>query len=719
MTNETQSNINIENIPAKENEKIIDLGNPEYYFNRELSLIEFQRRVLAEAQSPEHPLLERLKFISIFSSNLDEFFMIRIAGLKKQIAAGYETRSQNGMTPRETLRECQKRLIPLYELQEKIFQQEIVPALAKEGIIMHERNELSDEERAFLRDYFKKSVLAMLTPLIIDSAHPFPRIINRSLNIAFVLSNPEKPEDEKRYAFLQIPVSIPRLINLHRDNAFHFTTIEQVIKLNADLLFPNLNIETMNTFRVTRDADIEIVEDEADDLMEEIAEQIKTRLWGTAAVKLEVSPKMPTFLVEFLKETLNLESEDVYVHSRPLSLADLSKITKLDLDHLKDKPFVSRTLPALAKPNTNIFDVLRKKDLLVHHPFDSFSNSVLKLLNAAVKDDKVRAIKIALYRVGNDSPVVDALMRAAEKGKEVTVFVEIKARFDEENNIQWARELEKMGLHVIYGVLGLKTHCKIAMIVREENGVLKNYLHLGTGNYNHITSRLYTDLGLLTSNKAMGADAVNFFNRLTGFSNFKNWNKLIVAPNHLHNKVIELIERETELHTEENPGLIIAKMNSLTHKGVIKALYKAAIKGVKIQLLIRGICCLRPNVEGISENIEVRSVVGRFLEHTRIIYFKNAGEEEIFLTSADWMTRNLHNRVELMFPVESEDLKKELKEILDVYWRDNSKAWRLGYSGDYEKLTPSGEEGAFSAQQYLLDRAAKKAKKQRKKINRI
>ncbi len=695
------------------------MDNPNYYFNRELSLIEFQRRVLEEAQSPEHPLLERLKFVSIFSSNLDEFFMIRIAGLKRQIAAGFDQRNNDGLSPKEQLRECQKRLTPLYKKQEQILNEDIIPALAKEGIIIHERNELSADEIDYLRNYFKESILALLTPLTLDSVHPFPRIINRSLNIAFVLSNPEKPDEDDKIAFIQIPVNLPRLVRLEREKAFHYVYIEQVIKLNAQLLFPNLQIETMNTFRVTRDADIDIAEDEADDLMEEIAEQIKHRRWGTAAVKLEVSPKMPRYLVNFLMESLELQYDDVYVHDRPLSLPDLTKLTKLELNHLKDKPFSSRTLPELAKPEVNIFDVLKKKDLLVHHPFDSFSNSVLKLLNAAVDDDAVKAIKITLYRVGNDSPIVEALKRAAEKGKEVTAFVEIKARFDEENNIQWAKELENVGLHVVYGVLGLKTHCKIAMIVRQENGKLKNYLHLGTGNYNHVTSRLYTDMGLFTSDEAMGDDAINLFNRLTGFSNFKDWKKLIVAPNHLHNRIISLINREAELHTKENPGLIIAKLNSLAHEGVTQALYNASMKGVEIRLIIRGVCCLRPGIPKISENIEVRSIVGRFLEHTRIIYFKNAGDDEVYLTSADWMTRNLHKRVELMFPVESQLLKERLKAILDIYWQDNTKSWRLTTTGKYDKIVPEKDAKPFSSQKHLLEQTAKRVTKQRKKILNI
>lgn len=701
------------------NKSVSILENPKYYFNRELSLIEFQRRVLEEAKSSEHPLLERLKFISIFSSNLDEFFMIRIAGLKKQIAAGFEELTIDGMSPKAQLRECQRQLIPLYRMQEKILNEDIMPELAKQGIYILERWELSEDEIEYMNNYFRESVLALLTPLTLDSAHPFPRIINRSLNIAFVLSNPEKPDDENKIAFIQIPASLPRLIKLEREEAYHYVFLEQVIKLNANLMFPNLNIETMNTFRVTRDADIHIAEDEAEDLMDEIAEQIKNRKWGKAPVKLEVSPKMPKYLVNFLMESLELLPEDVYVHNRPLNLPDLMKLIKLDVRELKDIPFTSRTLPDLANPDTNIFEILKKKDLLLHHPFDSFTNSVIKFINSAVYDKDVMAIKITLYRVGMDSPIVEALKKAAEQGKEVTAFVELKARFDEENNIQWAKELENVGIHVVYGVLGLKTHCKVALIVRNENNKLRNYLHLSTGNYNYITSRLYTDIGLLTSDEDMGDDSINLFNYLTGYSNYKDWKKLIVAPNDLRQKVVQLINREAELHTPENPGLIIVKLNSLAHQEVIQALYNASMKGVKIQLLIRGVCCLRPNIPKISENIEVRSILGRFLEHSRIIYFRNGGNEEVYLTSADWMTRNLHKRVELMFPVEDSAIKEKLKNILDIYWRDNKKSWLLNNDGTYTKIVPPKGDKPVSSQKHFLDATQKKVTKLRKKILNI
>lgn len=690
------------------------LKNPNYFFNREISLIEFNKRVLDEAECKDHPLLERLKFIAILSSNLDEFFMIRIAGLKRQIAAGFQELTLDGMTPTEQLKECEQRLRPLYKRQEKILRDDILPALEMQGVYVLDRDELSDDEIEYLKEYFQDTVLALLTPLTLDSAHPFPRIINRSLNIAFVLTNPEKPEDEQRIAFIQIPTFLPRLVRLEREEAYHFVLMEQIIKRNADLLFPGLKIETMNTFRVTRDADIEIADDEAEDLMDEIAEQVKHRKWGTAPVKLEVSPKMPRFLVEFLMESLELGAEDVYIHDRPLNLPDFMSLMKLDLRGLKDVPFLTRPLPEFFSEDTNIFDTLKRKDLIVHHPFDSFTNNVLKFINTAADDTDVMAIKITLYRVGMNSPIVEALKRAVEKGKEVTAFVELKARFDEENNILWAKELENVGVHVVYGVLGLKTHCKIALVVRKENNKLRTYVHLSTGNYNHITSRIYTDLGLFTSSEAIGQDAINLFNFLTGYSNYKDWKKLVIAPNDLRKRIVQLINRETELHTEENPGLIFAKMNSLAHEEVIQALYKASQKGVKIKLLIRGVCCLRPDIPEISENIEVRSIIGRFLEHSRILYFKNAGNEEVYLTSADWMTRNLHKRVEIMFPIEDVLIRNQLKNMLDMYWKDNKKSWRLNTDGSYSRIIAEEGTKLFSAQEHLLENTQKKITKFRK-----
>jgi polyphosphate kinase len=693
-----------------------DLGNSRYYFNRELSFIEFNKRVLAESEYEGHPLLERLKFVSIFSTNLDEFFMIRVAGLKRQIQAGVVELSRDGMTPEEQFVEIRKRLLKLYARQEEILLKELLPELEKNDIHFHEIKNLTKKEVEYLDSYFCETVLPVLTPLTLDPGHPFPRIINRALNIVFVLDDMQKKSAEKRIAFLQIPGFLPRFVPLPDRKGYHFVLIEQLIKWHARTLFPGLNIEAANPFRVTRDADFEIAEDEAEDLLKEIAEQIKNRIWGSAAVRLEVSANMPEFLVEILMNSLELQKEDVYILSRPLNLGDLMQLLKIEKRELKDKPFKTRIHSEFNGEGSEIFDALKKKELIVHHPFDSFTNSTLKLIKTAASDPDVLAIKITLYRTGTNSPVVDALKLAAENGKAVTAFVELKARFDEDANIIWAQELENAGCHVIYGVLGLKTHCKICVIVRREPDGLRSYLHLSSGNYNSITARIYTDLAFFTTNPDFAKDAIHLFNYLTGYSYHKEWNNLVVAPMGLRKKIVELIDREAELHTPENPGLIFVKLNSIAHGEVTQALYRASQKGVRIQLLVRGICCLVPGVKGVSENIEVRSIIGRFLEHSRVFYFKNTGKEEIYLSSADWMTRNLHKRVELMFPIFDKSLKKEMKKLLEIYWKDNTKSWRLKPDGTYELLQPSEGEEPFSAQQFFLDELMKFKKKKKNRI---
>lgn len=693
----------------------VDLSSSEYYFNRELSFLEFNNRVLLEAEDESHPLLERLKFVSILSSNLDEFYMIRVAGLKRQLAAGVVDLSLGGMTPSKQLEEIRKNILPLYKKQEQIFNEKLIPRLAKEGIVFHNYDDLNDSSKAFLSKYFADCVLPVLTPLSLDPAHPFPRLINRSLNIAFVLKIKTKKASEMRIAIVQIPSVLNRFVKLNRRDGYHFVLLEQIIKANADIVFPGLAIDAVNAFRVTRDADIEIAEDEAEDLLKEIAEQVKLRRWGTAAVRLEVSANMPEYLSEYLMNSLDIDESDMYTHDRPLKLPDFMDLLKLDIRHLKDKPFQTRILPELRFEGVSIFDVIKKRDIMVQHPYDSFTNSVLRYVDEAADDPDVLAIKITLYRTGLNSPVVAALKRAAENGKNVTAFVELKARFDEENNIIWARELEHIGVHVVYGVIGLKTHCKLCLVIRKEGEKLKTYLHIATGNYNHPTSRLYTDLGLFTADEEFGSDAIHLFNFLTGYSQFKDWKKLIVAPAHLRKQVLKLIERETDLHTKEKPGFIFAKINALAHEEVILALYRASQKGVKIRLLVRGICCLKPGVPGVSENIEVRSIIGRFLEHSRIFLFGNGGDEEFYLSSADWMTRNLHRRVEIMFPVTAPYLKDQIREIIDVHWHDNCKSWLLLPDGTYTKITPPEGEKLISAQKYYLDKTDKEIRKTRNK----
>ena len=670
------------------------------YFNRELSLIEFQRRVLIEAEGKQHPLLERLKFICILSSNLDEFFMIRVAGLKQQIEAGFNDLSYDGQTPQQQLKKIRKELIPIYKQQEELLNNDILPQLRKENIHLLRYAELKNSEKKQFTDYFHDNILPILTPLIIDSAHPFPKLVERSLNIAFIIRDKENTVESQQLAFLTIPNQLPRLHKMDRTSGDYFVLIESIIKENAKYLFPGRSIIDTNTFRVTRDADVEIAEDEAEDLLVEIQEQMRQRRSGRDAVKLEISHDMPDYLADLLRDSLELGKEDVYRHNRPLKLTDFMALTKLDKPELKDKPFSTRIPPEIK--NKNIFEAIKKSDVMVHHPFDSFSNSTVRFLNVAATDPNVMSIKITLYRSGSNSAIIQALKKAAEHGKDVLAFVELKARFDEENNIVWARELEQSGVHVVYGVLGLKTHCKVCLVVRREQNKLKKYMHFSTGNYNHITARLYTDIALFTANEDLGMDSIQIFNYLTGSSTFNEWRELSVAPHHLAQKTIDLIDRETKNHTKDNPGLIIAKFNSLAQRDVIKALYRASMKGVKVKLIVRGICCLRPGIKGISDNIEVRSVIGRFLEHTRVFYFKNSGKHEYYISSADWMTRNLHKRVETMIPIHSTKIKNQLGRVLDYYWKDNTKSWILNFNGSYSKISPKKGEKKFNAQKFLL-----------------
>lgn len=683
----------------------MNLKDSKYFLNREISLIDFNERVLFEAMDKNHPLLERLKFLAIFTSNMDEFFMIRVAGLKSQIASNVNELSYDGKTAIEQLKEIRKRLIPLFALHTKILMEDVLPELKKHNIEIHKYNSLTDAEKKFLHNYFEDNILPILTPLSFGPTNPFPQLLNRGLNIAFVLKDKNKGKVETRYSFVQLPNFLPRFIQLQNKHGHHFILIEEVIKANADMIYPGLEIDSAYNFRVTRDADIEIAEDEAEDLLSEISEQVRLRRWGLAPVRLEVGLKMPADLLNFIIDYLDLTKEDVYIHNRPMSIPDFMELYKLDIPELKDKPFSPRIIKDFQSQKFGIFSAIKQSDYIIHLPYDSFSNSVLRFLNEAASDPDVVLIKITLYRTDKSSPVTESLIRAAENGKSVTAFVELKARFDEENNIVWARKLEQSGVHVVYGVPHLKTHCKIAYVVRRESNGLKSYMHLSTGNYNQVTARLYTDIGLFTANQRFAKDSVQLFNFLTSYSHPKDWNEFIVAPLTLYPKLMELIDREIELSTPENPGLIIAKMNQLAHREIIPKLYQASQKGVKIKLLVRGVCCLKPGIPEVSENIEVRSILGRFLEHSRIFYFKNGGgeNEELYLSSADWMSRNLHNRVELMFPVYDPIIRKNLLETLNLYWKDNTKAWILNSDGKYEKVTPAPNEPPFSVQQYFIE----------------
>ena len=670
------------------------------FFNRELAWLQFNQRVLCEAEDIHHPLLERLKFLLIFCSNLDEFFMIRVAGLKEQLENNSLEISSDGMTPREQLIEIREQLIPLLERHENCFQHDVMPALRERDIFIHTFEELLNKEKEFAKHYFENDVLPVLTPLALDTAHPFPRLLNRSLTIVFLLRDEIRPG--RKIAVLQVPPILSRLVQLKRNSGSHFILLEHIIQEYAHMLFPGYFIEESYSFRVTRDAELEIAEDEASDLISEIAEQVRQRRWGTDAIRLEIEEKAPDSLIQLLMKALDLQFFDVYKTGVPLNPTDLMSLFKLEKPELKDAPFFSKKILEFTDNPDDIFEAIRKRDFLVHHPFDSFTNSVVKFIDAAANDKNVLAIKITLYRAGGSSPVVDALKRAAENGKQVTAFVELRARFDEENNIIWARELERVGVHVVYGILGLKIHTKITLVVRKEGKKIRTYLHLSTGNYNVSSSRIYTDIGYFTVREDFGKDAIALFNLLTGYSHQDEWQRISVAPEGLKQKVLDLIIRETEKSTPERPGFIFAKMNALVDEEVIQALYKASQHGVKIQLLIRGVCCLIPGIKGLSDNIEVRSILGRFLEHSRIFYFSNGSDEaEIYLASADWMPRNFMRRVEIMFPILDQKSYHLLEHILAVYWQDTVKSWLLNSDGSYTRLQ-SQEDNAFWAQNHFL-----------------
>jgi polyphosphate kinase len=676
---------------ARTSTHVIDLDDEDLYLNRELSWIEFNKRVLDEAEDATHPLLERLKFLSIFSTNLDEFFMIRVAGLQEQITSGVTDLSEDGMLPQDQIREIRTRLLPLYKRQAAIWNKAVKPALIKEGIVIHPFLDLTSQEQAEIETDFVDNILPVLTPLALDPGHPFPRLLNRSLTVAFVLFDEVADDDESKVAVVQLPSALPRLMKLPRTGGHHYVLLEDIIRAHAGILFPGHRISESHLFRVTRDADVEIAEDEANDLITAVAEGIRQRRWGTDAVRMEVASDMPKGLMQFFTRALELDATDVYPVEIPLNLQDFLVLMQLDKRKLKDAPFNSRILPEFEADGVSIFDTLKERDLLVHHPFDSFSNSVVKFIEAAVDDPNVLAIKMTLYRAGGRSPVIDALKRAASLGKNVTAFVELKARFDEETNIAWARALEQAGVHVVYGVMGLKVHCKVCLVIRREGRAVLTYAHVATGNYNLSTSRLYTDVGIFTGRQELERDFVHLFNLLTGYSRHAQWQHLSVAPLNLRETFIAHIDREIEHQEAGRQGYIIAKMNALIDAKIIKALYRASMAGVKIDLIIRGVCCLRPGIEGVSQNITVRSILDRFLEHSRIFWFRNGGEETVYISSADWMPRNMERRVEIAFPVLDRRVRKKLRDILGRYLDDNVKARQLQSDGSYVRLDPGAQ----------------------------
>lgn len=691
---------------AKQKEAF-DLYDPNCYFNRELSWLEFNRRVLEETRDPRHPLLERLKYVSIFGSNLDEFFMTRLAGLKQQVSAGVIEAPPDGMTPTEQLIAIRKGVRPMLKEVHQYLQDELLPALGEVGVHVLNFDELTKKQREQANESFEKEVFPVLTPLAFDPGRPFPHISNLSLNLAVRVHS---PEHGNRFARLKVPTTLPRFIPLPSTGEkkpykrFSFVWVEQVIQANLCFLFPGMEILETHPFRVTRDADIEIQEDEASDLLKTIQAGLRRRRFGRV-VRLTIDQEMPDHICELLAHNLELDPKSVFSVKGPLGLRDLMELyTKVDRLDLKDPPFIPAVPPVLrdrSKPE-DLFEAIRQQDILLHHPYDSFI-PVIDLLKAAARDPNVLAIKQTLYRVGRDSPIVQALMEARENDKEVAVLVELKARFDEESNIGWARALERVGVHVVYGLVGLKTHSKVTLVVRKESSGLRRYLHLATGNYNAVTALQYTDLGLLTCDDIFGADASELFNYLTGYSRQTAYRELLVAPVNLRQKFEALIEREISKHSPDNPGHLIFKMNSLVDGKMIRAIYRASLAGVKIDLIVRGICCLRPGIQGLSENIRVISIVGRFLEHTRIFYFRNGGDEEIYLGSADLMPRNLNWRVETVFPIKTPSILATIRDdILKVCLRDNVKARLLLPDGTYQRLKSLDGQEPFDSQAEFL-----------------
>ncbi len=667
------------------------------YFNRELSWIEFNSRVLEEALDPSVPLLERLRFLCIFARNLDEFFMVRVSGLKQQHAAGLKTHAADGRTPAQQLEAISRKLRPLLDKHQQCWN-ELRPKLFDEGIRVLDYADLSETQKREMADYFERVVFPVLTPLVVDPGHPFPHISNLSLNLGVEVAHLNDP-GEKRFARVKVPIVLPRLVPL--PNRTHtFVLLEEVISANIGRLFPGMEILSCHPFRITRDADIEIEEDEAEDLLKLVQEELRRRRFGLA-VRLQVDSGMPQHQQQMLLKVLRLEEQDRYPADGPLGISDFEQLTQIDRPDLKFKPFKPVLSPHLNREG-DLFRAIRQGDILLHHPFGSFE-PVVRFIEQAANDPDVLAIKQTLYRTSGDSPIIDALIKASENGKQVAVLLELKARFDEESNIQWARKLERVGVHVVYGVLRLKTHCKIALVVRREQGRLRRYVHLSTGNYNPITARVYTDLGLLTCAPEFGADASDLFNFLTGFCRQGPYRKLLVAPHNLRQNWLRLIEEEIALHAPENPGHIVVKANAITDIDLMEGLYRASQAGVRVDLLIRGTCCLRPGVPGLSENIRVISIVGRFLEHSRIFYFRHGGDEKIYLGSADWMSRNLDRRVETVFPIEDPVLKHIIRDkILAVYLADNARARVLQPDGTYVRLRPRPGEPAIDSQEILM-----------------
>jgi polyphosphate kinase len=685
------------------------LDDPALYINRELSWLEFNRRVLEEACDPKVPLLERLKFLAIFGSNLDEFFMVRVGGLQQKVQAGIAIGSgADRMPPREQLDRISQTVRQLLAEAYQCLEKEVLPALEKEGIVLCGVKDLSEENRAHLREVFRREIFPVLTPLAIDPGHPFPHLLNKSLNLAVLLQRPRI--QEKLFAVVQVPAVLPRFVPLPTERGHVFTPLETVIRLHLPELFPGMELEHATIFRVTRNSEYEIDDDEVEDLLKAIEEEIRKRR-RAFAVRLEIEAGAPPEVNQFLIQALDLEAGDVYATPGLLDLTGLFQIHGLPgYPHLRDPQILPQPVPDF-QGMPSLWSAIRAHDILVHHPYESF-NPVIDFIETAAIDERVLAIKQTLYRTSSDSPVVRALQRAADNGKQVTAVIELKARLDEERNILWARELEKAGVHVVFGFVGLKTHCKVALVVRREDDGIRRYVHLGTGNYNPQTARIYTDLGYFTCNPDFCEDASALFNYLTGYGELPQWRKLVVAPSRLQAFMIEKIQQEMLRQREGKEGRIIAKINGLLEPAVVQALYLASQAGVKIDMICRGICALRPGLAGISDNIRVISIVDRFLEHSRVFYFHNGGDPQVYIGSADWMDRNLSRRVEVVFPVEPPELKRRLiDEILATALADNCKARQLLPDGSYRRLTPEPGQPAVHSQERFLELAVQNAQR--------
>jgi polyphosphate kinase len=681
-------------------------NHPAYYNNRELSWLSFNERVLQEAIDNRNPLLERIKFLAIFSSNLDEFFMVRVAGLKDQVKVGFsKPENKAGLTPKQQLEKISEKNHKLVHLQDETFQQKILPCLKKENIFLLKVEELTGLQKEFLEAYFDEQIFPVLTPMAVDAYHPFPMLLNKSINLAVTLESGADYDQQRHLAIVQVPAVLGRFIQIpSEDGKTCYILLEDIIGHFVYKLFQGYNIISVTQFRITRNADLEIHEEGARDLLQQIEKELKKRKWG-AAVRLEVKAEkeLDQYMVDYLLNELEIHEDDTYYISGPLDktfLFSFYSVFAKQREDLAYEPFIPKPTSEI-DPSKNIFENALEHDMLFHHPYESFQ-PVLDFVSEAAKDPDVLAIKQTLYRVSGESPIIKSLQLAAENGKQVTVLVELKARFDEENNVQWAKELEKSGCHVIYGMTHLKTHSKITLVVRRRNGMIERFVHLGTGNYNDQTAKIYTDHGYITTKRKFGIDATNFFNYLSGYTEKPDYHHLVVSPHDILSEFIQLIDREIEYHKKYQNGRIIAKMNSLTDKPLIMKFYEASCAGVKIELIIRGICCLKPGIKNVSENIRVTSIVGRFLEHSRIYYFHHNGEEKLYLSSADMMTRNMEKRVEILFPIFEGRLKKKIMHLLTLQLSDNTKGREQDQYGEYHYLPRRENEPEVDSQAILV-----------------